>query len=141
MGRRDEFQRKCRRCAAEGSTAKETAAVDARGEEGLPVHRQKRTGRVSTNVSTDVNSARPTPHSFTLLREIRSYTPATSTMKLDRKGPADGRVEYRWLVDHEKGFETAKLIYDNEGRLMGVDYELVRKPAPSASAQRRPDAS
>ncbi|HEX7808002.1 MAG TPA: hypothetical protein VF608_04750 [Thermoanaerobaculia bacterium] len=50
-------------------------------------------------------------------------------MKLERKGPAQGQVEYQWRVDRENGFETAKLMYDSDGRLMAVDYGSRKTPA------------
>lgn len=36
--------------------------------------------------------------------------------------PPESRIEYRWPVDRESGFENATLIYDSEGRLSGIDY-------------------
>ncbi len=56
-------------------------------------------------------------------------------MKIDRKGPSSGRLEYHWPVDREQGFETAKLIYDSNGRLMAVDYEVGSKPQREAKPQ------
>ena len=38
----------------------------------------------------------------------------------------EGRVDYRWRVDRDGGFEKATMIYDREGRLIAMDYQ----PAP-----------
>ena len=41
----------------------------------------------------------------------------------------EGRVDYRWRVDRDGGFEKATLIYDRQGRLMAVDYKTApREP-------------
>ena len=49
-----------------------------------------------------------------------------------KDAPKEGRVDYRWRVDRDGGFEKATLIYDREGRLMAVDYEMpVRAPRPT----------
>ena len=49
-----------------------------------------------------------------------------------KEAPKEGRVDYRWRVDRDGGFEKATLIYDREGRLMAVDYEMpVRAPRPT----------
>jgi hypothetical protein len=57
-------------------------------------------------------------------------------MKLKQRGPADARIEYSWRVDHESGFEKTALIYDESGRLKGVDYGYPRRerdvPPPAA---------
>ena len=42
----------------------------------------------------------------------------------------EGRVDYRWRVDRERGFEKATLIYDREGKLIAVDYETTREQPP-----------
>lgn len=47
-------------------------------------------------------------------------------MDTKRKGPSNARVDYRWRVDREKGFEKTSMIYDVDGRLMGIDYESSR---------------
>jgi len=39
----------------------------------------------------------------------------------------EGRVDYRWRVDRERGFEKATLIYDQQGKLIAVDYEPRRE--------------
>ena len=49
-------------------------------------------------------------------------------MKLTRKGPSNRRIDYRWPVDREKGFEKTSMIFDVDGRLMAIDYES--SPAP-----------
>ena len=48
-----------------------------------------------------------------------------------KDAPKEGRVDYRWRVDRDGGFEKATLIYDREGRpcprcgtpIERVDYE------------------
>lgn len=51
--------------------------------------------------------------------------------------PREGRVDYRWRVDRDGGFEKATLIYDRDGRLIAVDYQMpAREPVP----HRSPDA-
>ena len=47
-------------------------------------------------------------------------------MNAKRKGPSSTRVDYRWRVDRERGFEKTSMIYDADGRLIAIDYE----PAP-----------
>jgi hypothetical protein len=47
-------------------------------------------------------------------------------MKIQRKGVSDGRVEYQWRVDREQGFKASKLIYDHDGVLIAIDYEVDR---------------
>ena len=44
-----------------------------------------------------------------------------------REVPTEGRVDYRWRVDRDGGFEKATLIYDREGRLIAMDYEVPRR--------------
>lgn len=56
-------------------------------------------------------------------------------MKIERKGPSSGRLEYHWRVDREHGFEASKLIYDANGRLVAVDYEVGKRPARADAAQ------
>ena len=41
-----------------------------------------------------------------------------------KENPKEGRVDYRWRVDRDGGFEKATLIYDREGRLIAVDYQM-----------------
>ncbi len=54
-------------------------------------------------------------------------------MNAKRKGPPNARVDYRWRVDRERGFEKTSMIYDVEGRLVGIDYESApRREAPEA---------
>ena len=50
-------------------------------------------------------------------------------MKLTRKGRST-RIDYRWPVDREKGFEKTSMIFDVDGRLMAIDYESSRDPHP-----------
>lgn len=46
-----------------------------------------------------------------------------------KQAPREGRVDYRWGVDRDGRFEKATLIYDREGRLIGVDYQMpTREP-------------
>ena len=46
-----------------------------------------------------------------------------------KQAPREGRVDYRWRVDRDGGFEKATLIYDRQGRLMAVDYQTApREP-------------
>lgn len=57
-------------------------------------------------------------------------------MKQKQRGPANARIEYRWRVDHDGGFEKTALLYDESGRLKGVDYGYPRRekkdvPAPT----------
>jgi len=62
-------------------------------------------------------------------------------MKIERKGPSDGRHEYHWRVDQEKGFDSAKFIYDSSGRLIAVDYGIrTTKRRDVESADQRADA-
>lgn len=58
-------------------------------------------------------------------------------MKSDRRGPSSGRFEYHWRVDREYGFEISKLIYDSNGRLAAIDYEVARKPPRAEVAEPR----
>lgn len=39
----------------------------------------------------------------------------------------EGRVDYRWRVDRDGGFEKATLIYDQQGRLIAVDYQTPQR--------------
>lgn len=53
-------------------------------------------------------------------------------MKLPRQGPSNARIDYRWRVDREEGFEKTSMIYGRDGRLVGIDYESApRSPAES----------
>jgi hypothetical protein len=46
-----------------------------------------------------------------------------------KHAPKEGRVDYRWRVDRDGGFEKATLIYDRDGKLIAVDYETpAREP-------------
>lgn len=45
-----------------------------------------------------------------------------------RKGPSNSRVDYRWRVDRERGFEKTSMIYDVDGKLVGIDYESAHAP-------------
>ena len=40
----------------------------------------------------------------------------------ERAVSPDSRVEYRWAADREAGFEQSTFIYDEEGRLIAIDY-------------------
>jgi len=42
--------------------------------------------------------------------------------------PITSRIDYRWRVDQEQGFQKASLLYDKDGRLRAVDYEPIRSP-------------
>jgi hypothetical protein len=53
-----------------------------------------------------------------------------------RKGPSNARVDYRWRVDREQGFEKTSMIYDVDGRLMAIDYES--SPSPVRQPAREP---
>ena len=53
-------------------------------------------------------------------------------MNAKRKGPSNARVDYRWRVDRERGFEKTSMIYDVEGRLIAVDYETATRPRRDA---------
>ena len=44
--------------------------------------------------------------------------------------PREGRVDYRWRVDRGGRFEKATLIYDREGRLVAMDYEVPHRDEP-----------
>lgn len=44
-----------------------------------------------------------------------------------KQGPPEGRVDYRWRVDRDGGFEKATLIYDRQGRLIAVDYKTAAR--------------
>lgn len=52
-------------------------------------------------------------------------------MNAKRKGPPNARVDYRWRVDQERGFEKTSMIYDVDGKLLGIDYE----PTPRREAE------
>ena len=49
-------------------------------------------------------------------------------MKLTRRGPSSSRIDYRWPVDREKGFEKTSMIFGIDGRLTAIDYESARAP-------------
>jgi len=51
-------------------------------------------------------------------------------MKLKQRGSADARIEYRWRVDQASGFEKTSLLYDEAGRIKGVDYEIAKRVNP-----------
>jgi hypothetical protein len=44
-------------------------------------------------------------------------------VKETRKGPSNARIDYRWRVDRQEGFEKTSMIYGRDGRLLGIDYE------------------
>lgn len=44
-------------------------------------------------------------------------------MNAKRRGPSNARVDYRWRVDRERGFEKTSMVYDIDGRLIGIDYK------------------
>lgn len=48
-------------------------------------------------------------------------------MTPEQENRLEGRVDYRWRVDRERGFEKATLIYDREGKLIAVDYQTTRE--------------
>jgi hypothetical protein len=50
-------------------------------------------------------------------------------MNIRRKGPSSTRVDYQWRVDRELGFEKTSMIYDVDGRLVGIDYQSAERPA------------
>jgi len=43
-------------------------------------------------------------------------------MKRDREPYANRRLEYHWPADRASCLEMTSLIYDNEGRVVGIDY-------------------
>ena len=47
-----------------------------------------------------------------------------------RTAPPDSRIDYRWPVDRDAGFEKSTLIYDAEGRLIAVDYKTTERVKP-----------
>lgn len=49
-------------------------------------------------------------------------------MNAKRKGPSSTRVDYRWRVDQERGFEKTSMVYDGDGRLVGIDYGSAERP-------------
>jgi hypothetical protein len=49
-------------------------------------------------------------------------------VKLPRKGPSNARIDYRWPVDREEGFEKTSMIYGRDGRLVGIDYQSAARP-------------
>jgi hypothetical protein len=49
-------------------------------------------------------------------------------VKLTRKGPSSSRIDYRWPVDREKGFEKTSMIFGIDGALTAIDYEPARAP-------------
>ena len=50
-------------------------------------------------------------------------------MTPEQERTLEGRVDYRWRVDRERGFEKATLIYDRDGKLIAVDYQTTRDAA------------
>lgn len=42
--------------------------------------------------------------------------------------PPNSRIDYRWRVDREQGFDRASFLYDANGRLRAIDYPPVRSP-------------
>ena len=54
-------------------------------------------------------------------------------MNAKRKGPSSTRVDYRWRVDQERGFEKTSMVYDVDGRLVGIDYGSAEKPIREVS--------
>jgi len=54
-------------------------------------------------------------------------------MNAKRKGPSNARVDYRWRVDQERGFEKTSMVYDVDGRLVGIDYESAVRPIRKAA--------
>lgn len=55
-------------------------------------------------------------------------------MTPEKETRLEGRVDYRWRADRERGFEKATLIYDRQGKLIAVDYQTItREPVPTAS--------
>ena len=58
---------------------------------------------------------------------------ATRMTTLRKETPKEGRVDYRWRVDRDGGFEKATLIYDREGRLVAMDYEVLHHQEPRQS--------
>jgi hypothetical protein len=57
-------------------------------------------------------------------------------VKETRKGPSNARVDYRWRVDRDEGFEKTSMIYGRDGRLVGIDYETTSRAEPGAAAPR-----
>lgn len=55
-----------------------------------------------------------------------------------KTGFREGRVDYRWRVDRDGGFEKATLIYDLEGRLVGMDF-AIEHVLESPVRERKPD--
>ena len=53
-----------------------------------------------------------------------TYCRRPEMMTPRKENPKEGRVDYRWRVDRDGGFEKATLIYDREGRLIAVDYQM-----------------
>jgi hypothetical protein len=51
-------------------------------------------------------------------------------MTPERESKSDGRVDYRWRADRERGFEKATLIYDRQGKLIAIDYQTERETQP-----------
>jgi hypothetical protein len=54
--------------------------------------------------------------------------------RTQQQQPPHSRVDYRWRVDSEEGFEQTSYLYDANGRLAGIDYKTrravkARKPA------------
>jgi hypothetical protein len=53
-------------------------------------------------------------------------------MTPEKETRLEGRVDYRWRADRERGFEKATLIYDRQGKLIAVDYQTTtREPTPA----------
>ena len=57
-------------------------------------------------------------------------------MNAKRKGPSNARVDYHWRVDRERGFEKTSMIYDVDGKLLGIDYESAPR-REATEAERR----
>jgi hypothetical protein len=63
-----------------------------------------------------------------LIRLTLTSNRERALVKLTRKGPSSSRIDYRWPVDREKGFEKTSMIFGIDGRLTAIDYESSRAP-------------
>ena len=65
--------------------------------------------------------------------QCAAHTPRGHEREEALRSP-DSRIEYRWPVDRDSGFEKSTLIYDAEGHLIAVDYSRACRSDEEASA-------
>lgn len=57
--------------------------------------------------------------------------------RTEQQKPSTNRIDYRWRVDLEEGFEQTSYIYDAEGHLKAIDYKVRRTPGAEQKPARR----